>query len=344
MSKQVILNFVGSLDSDDLFQRSLLYTRQVKQFENYNFIYIMCYPDETFSSPSDLNEDTLNNSEKFTIERIGAMIKTITPDLMLMQAFGFNTCTKYRQVFENLGAPSPFMGPQTKFHIICSDKVQTRELLESFGQSVAPGVTITRDKKDNRIHLPFNFPVVVKIPILEDSEGITLCSNKEDMDVAVDKALDFGESVIIEQFIKGRELRAAVIEDKTGDLSLLGIVEYGVDPNGIRELGHKYTKNKNGKGVNVYTESRWFLDPNEEPKTVNEVKDVIFKAFRAIGLQDWALFDLRMDEDGKIYILEINLFHSFSEVGQIARMGEHVGISNHKCFDMMVKKAMKRAN
>ena len=342
MVKKVILNFVGSLDEYVLVEESLVYTRGVEDFENYNFRYIMCYPDETFSTPSNLDNTTLLNCEKFKIDSLSAIIKEIDPDLMLMQAFGFKTCTLYRQRFEMLASPCKFLGPTTHFHLICSDKARTRLLLESLGLPVAPGFTITKNDKVNLCDMiSFDFPVMVKVPTLEDSRGVSLCVDRIQLDQAVENALQLDNNVVIEKFIKGRELRGAVIEDQNGDLHLLGVFEYGVDPSNIRD--QKWTKGPDGSLViNNYVGSKWFLNPNKEKYVIDTIKDVMFRAFRAMKLQDWAMFDFRMKENGEVFILEINLFHSFSKIGQFSTMANHVGISNQKFLDMMVEKALNR--
>jgi len=336
-----ILSILGSCDDERLVETSLTFYREVNKFKKYVFHYMMCYPNGTFSFPDDLSDHTLSVCKKYEFEAVPNQVKKINPDLLLMQGFGIKTCTLMRKFFESFGAP--FIGPKTSSQFICSDKICTRLLLDGTGQTVPPGFHITSEDKDVMHELvTFGFPVVIKVPTLEDSEGVFFCSSDEMLDSVVEKAFELGDRLIIEKFIHGREFRSSVIEDSNGELILLGVMEYGNDPKSIRRFEERWVPKADGKlGLN-HKMKRWFLDPVKDKATVELFRRVTFSAFRSMNFNDWAQFDVRMDNNGKLYILEVNLFNGFSEIGYVNKMARHVGISNEMLLDMMAQKALHR--
>lgn len=340
-NRLIILSILGSADEGRLVDVSLTFYREVGNFKKYVFRYIMCYPDGTFSFPDNLDEQTISDCDKYDFEAMSNRIMKINADLMLMQGFGIKTCTLYRKLFEKFGVP--FLGPQTASHFICSDKICTRLLLSATDQVVAPGFNIGREDKD-LMHalIDFGYPVVVKVPTLEDSRGVFFCKDKENLTAVVDKALELGDRIIIEKFIKGREFRCSVIENREEELLLMGVMEYGNNPNKIRSYDERWVPQADGSlGLN-HDMKRWFLDSVKDKDTIDQFRKVAFSAFRNMNFRDWAQFDLRMDGDGKLYILEINLFNGFSEIGYVNKMAKQVGISNEMLLDMMAEKAMCR--
>merc|ERR1719320_35667 len=301
----------------------------------------MCYPNGTFSFPDDLNKQTLLDCKKYAFEEVPNLVKKINPDLLLMQGFGIKTCTLMRRFFDTFDVP--FIGPKTASHFICLDKICTRLLLDGTGQPVPPGFHIASEDKDIMHELvTFGFPVVIKVPTLEDSEGVFFCKDDKTLDSVVEKAFELGDRLIIEKFIQGREFRCSVLEDDDGKLILLGVMEYGSDPESIRRFEERWVPQADGSlGLN-HKMKRWFLDPVRDKAIVELFRQVTFSAFRSMNFQDWTQFDVRMDNDGKLYILEINLFNGFSEIGYVNKMARHVGISNEMFLDMMAQKALNR--
>merc|ERR1712227_1131673 len=88
-------------------------------------------------------------------------------------------------------------------------------------------------------------PFVVKPCNEDNSRGITLVRREEDAAKAIEYAFSFDPRVIVDEYIAGREVRAAVIEEEDGTLTVLPKIEYFLDD--IRTSAHKLATDKSGK-------------------------------------------------------------------------------------------------
>ena len=87
----------------------------------------------------------------------------------------------------------------------------------------------------------------------------------------------------------------------------------------------------------------WFLDPSKDGELIEKTQQESLKAFRALGLEDFGLFDYRVDENGDPWFLESNIFCSFSPRSKLNMLAKNSGISDEELFVMMVKNALLRA-
>ena len=86
----------------------------------------------------------------------------------------------------------------------------------------------------------------------------------------------------------------------------------------------------------------WFLDPSKEGELINRIHRQSYRAFQELGLQDFALFDFRVDREGNPYFLECNLFSSFGQQSVVNVIAKDSGITDESLFDMMVENALLR--
>ena len=86
----------------------------------------------------------------------------------------------------------------------------------------------------------------------------------------------------------------------------------------------------------------WFLDPLNEGELINRIQRQSCRIFRQLGLQDFGLFDFRVDHDGNPFLLESNLFCSFGPQSVINIIAKDSGITDESLFDMMVQNALLR--
>ena len=86
----------------------------------------------------------------------------------------------------------------------------------------------------------------------------------------------------------------------------------------------------------------WFIDPSKEGELINRIHQQSYRAFRELGLQDFALFDFRVDSEGNPFFLECNLFCSFGEQSVMNVIAKNSGITDENLFDMVFENALLR--
>lgn len=252
-----------------------------------------------------------------------AEISTYNPDVIVYHILGRTGCTVYRSAIETLGIP--ILGSSSDKHFITTNKVLTRAILRSAAISIAPGVELynsTDVGEDSNAEAVSEierkcfggdnsgYPVVVKASTVEDSIGVFLAYDRQQLLHYIKKAFELSpEGVAVERFIAGREIRSLVIEEADGNMKILPIVEYDIGgSNNIRGTKSKIQVEDyetTGK-VSCKTGSEIFLE--EQPfnaKLIEAVKRESFKAFRTLQLRNFAIFDMRVDESGRPYILEV---------------------------------------
>ena len=80
----------------------------------------------------------------------------------------------------------------------------TRAILTQAGVKMPDGLVVTKEEND----WDYNgaFPAVVKPTKMENSVGVELVRNKEEMEAAIERAWAFGDALIIDAFVPGREV------------------------------------------------------------------------------------------------------------------------------------------
>ena len=86
----------------------------------------------------------------------------------------------------------------------------------------------------------------------------------------------------------------------------------------------------------------WYLDAAKEYELINRLQDASLKAFRALGLEDYGLFDFRVDKNGIPWFLENNAVCSFSPYSLLNRLAKHAGLTDEEVFETMLKSALLR--
>jgi len=343
-----ILYVVGSPEDEEKFASSLLYSRPIEQYEDvrdYMFSFAVVFPDKQWCFPNNLKTESINQAEKVPInEAIRLIISTINPTTVISGMYCKSGHTLYASLFQLLGLQ--LIGPPTEAAVIASDKIFTRRILTHAGVPMPPGFVLSKHDQE-QLHLAINdigFPCIVKSPCTEDSIATVKASGVDDLNGAIDHCYAYGDDIIVEKFIRGRELRSGVIEDNNGNLIFLPVIEYIINEDEIRNYNDKFPRSANGEVdlKSKHSEGHcWFLDPVKEEVLLEKVKKYSLKAFRLLHCRSYALFDIRVDADGNPFILEANLYCSFSPYGIINVMAKQAGISGKDVIDFAIASASR---
>merc|ERR1711879_257492 len=189
--------------------------------------------------------------------------------------------------------------------------------------------------------------LVVKPCNEDNSRGITLVKKEEDVAAAMDYAFSFDPRVVVDEYIAGREVRAACIEEEDGTLTVLPKIEYFLED--IRTSAHKLQTDKNGKlSSNAIKAAKKDGDrqcPAELSGDLHKrIDDMVTKAHRVLKCRHYSLYDIRIDANEQPYILEAALFCSFSPLSVIPAMAQHAGrddLKHPKIFHNFLERAIK---
>ena len=225
-------------------------------------------------------------------EFMPGVVRRERPGLVFNMAYGIQGVSRYTHLpamLEMLGVP--YVGSSPQAHGLALDKVIAKILFDSHGISTPRfwNFASSDDSFDDLI-----FPVVVKPKMEAASSGIKKVDNEADLRVAVGELIEkFNQHVLVEQFVEGREFTVGLLGN--GDVEVLPPVELDLegDPSRLRDDEEHNPLDK-------------ICPAPLPPGKIAELETMARRAFQAVGLYDFARIDVRMDLDGKFYLLEIN--------------------------------------
>lgn len=173
-------------------------------------------------------------------------------------------------------------------------------------------------------HDDLSFPVIVK-PAREDgSIGIefnAVCESiKELMERIHDIHEKFDSPALIEEYIDAREMYVTVLGNENP--TALPIVELDMSklPEGTPKIAGTEVKWRTGS--EAYRKTKSVIPTDLDEKITRSLQDTALAAYQALELRDYGRIDMRLTEDGKVYVLEVNpnpWLHSKAEVALAAK-------------------------
>ncbi len=236
----------------------------------------------------------------------------------------------------------PYTGSSPLTLGLCQDKGKVKDILQSQG-ILTPRYRIFESAMDTVKGGPF--PVIVK-PLHEDgSLGITRESVVFDDEALVKQIFyvmdQYQQPALVEEFVEGRELNVGLVETN-GKVGVLPIseIDYSEFPEGIpRICGYE------AKWVNEspeYQKSKPVCPAPLESGMKKRVEDIALKVFKLFGCRDYARVDLRIDRDGKIYVLEVNPNPDISPQSGVARALKVQGTTYTEFVRNLLERALQR--
>jgi D-alanine-D-alanine ligase len=201
-------------------------------------------------------------------------------------------------------------------------------VLAAAGVPVPDGVTVHRLEAAKRHVLPP--PYVVK-PVSEGSSvGVIIV--REDRTHPPQELLRedwaFGEQVLVEKYIPGRELTCAVMGDKA-----LGVIDIQPATGIFYDYDAKYVK---GGSIHV-------LPAEIKPNIYQKVQELSLTAHQALGCRGISRADLRYDDTpggtGELVVLEVNTQPGMTETSLVPEMAAHAGYTFGELVQWMVEDA-----
>jgi D-alanine-D-alanine ligase len=159
--------------------------------------------------------------------------------------------------------------------------------------------------------LPFPFPVVVKPSAEGSSVGVHICKTADAYAAAVEDAAKLAGSILVEQFVKGREVQGAVLDDAS-----LGAIEI-VPAHEFYDYDAKY---KAGSGT------KYLFPAPLPPDQYARVNAVCLAAHRALGCRGATRSDVIVTPEGDVTLLELNTIPGMTPTSLLPKIAAGQGI------------------
>ena len=206
-------------------------------------------------------------------------------------------------VLELLGLP--FSGSSALALLISTDKVTVKYLLRGAGLPTPPFFLY----EGGEIIIPpgLCFPVILKPRFQEASIGIaqeSVITQKAKLDTALHHFYDQYGSILVEEYVEGREFNIALFGYPKALVMPLAEIDFSEFPPDLHRIV-SYKAKWDEDSFEYQNTTRCFPDNLPHPLQ-SAMCRVAEDGFALFGLRDYGRIDLRLDALGRINILEVN--------------------------------------
>lgn len=230
----------------------------------------------------------------------------------------------------------PYVGCGLLAAASCMDKSHTHMVMDDFGIKTAEWRLITQrelseiDECCEKIAGELGFPLIVKPANSGSDAGTSYADSPESLVSAVKVAFSNDNKVVVEKFIKGRKLEAAIFGYDSPFSSCIGE---------IVENGHTYDPNDFSA-----TSGDELVVPADLPNDVhNRIRETAVQAFKALNCKGMARIDFFLTDDSQLLLNKIGVAPGLRKNSIYPKLMEHLGMSLPYLLDKMLEQAMENA-
>lgn len=206
----------------------------------------------------------------------------------------------------------PYVGSNILGHAISYDKEITKIICNHYNIPQVPYITLHTNKKIKKINI--DFPVIIKPSSCGSSIGINIANNIKELNKHIKTAFKFGNKIIIEKYIKSRELECAILQHKKLLVSTIGEIK---SKNNFYDYESKYI-----------LDSNLIIPANLDKSIIKQIQEYSTKIFKILSLKDLSRIDFLYDEENnKIYFNEVNTIPGFTSISMYPQLFKQEGIS-----------------
>ncbi|HEV3445748.1 MAG TPA: hypothetical protein VG099_13980 [Gemmataceae bacterium] len=267
------------------------------------------------------------------------------PDLIfnLLETFGRNElgAAGLAGILTLLGIPSTGGGPGEIY--IQQDKALARKLL-AFEKLRYPDFMVFTPDADLETGGKLRFPVFVKplrVEALIGVNGTSLVRNAQDLLRRIRQIhADVNDAALVEEYIEGREIYVGIVGNH--DPMVLPPVEIDFsqlrngEPHTVDAAAKLRQTSKRNKGTPRS------VVPQLPDELCARLQKVALEAYRALRVRDYGRVDLRLAEDGEIYVIEVTASCYLEKSGEFVTAAAAAGLDYVSLINKIAELAVER--
>jgi D-alanine-D-alanine ligase len=205
----------------------------------------------------------------------------------------------------------PYTGSGVLASALAMDKVFAKKIFAASGLTITPYVVVRQGNELAAETLPFPLPVVVKPSREGSSVGVSIVRSADALQAAVAEAFRYDREILVEQYVKGREIQVGILEGKG-----IGAIEI-VPKNEFYDFEAKYT---DGMATHI-------LPAPMPPEQYASLLLAGEKAHACLGCSGYSRVDFIVTPDWQQYILEVNTLPGMTALSLLPEITQGAGIS-----------------
>ena len=226
-------------------------------------------------------------------------------------------------LLEQIGLP--YTGCGVMASALTMDKMRTKMLWKAFGLPVAEMEIVTRENRAQldaqAVVAKLGLPLMVKPSLEGSSVGLTKVKAVDQLAAAVDLALQYDNTILIEEWLAGDELTVPVLGGEV--LPAVRIVPAGE----FYDYEAKY----------ISDNTQYFCPAGLSPEREQELNALVKRAYDVVGCRGWSRIDVMTDAQGKFRLVEVNTNPGMTSHSLFPKSAATVGYS----FEQLVVKILE---
>ena len=227
----------------------------------------------------------------------------------------------------------PFVGSDVQGCAVAMDKHVAKALFRAEGLPVAPDLLVPAASDPHTAAAAVTErlgPRVVVKPLRQGSAlGLTPLPNGGDLVAPLSEALAFGDGVLVERYVLGKEITVGVLDEHGREAIALPVIEIAVAEGEWYDYRNRYTPGR--------SEHRRPALPSE---LVAELQAMALRAHRCLGLRDLSRTDFIVDDD--ICVLEVNALPGMTPTSLFPDACATLGIDFGELAERLAGSALRR--
>ena len=228
-----------------------------------------------------------------------------------------------QRMLEDAGIP--YTGSGIRASALALDKAASKEAFIKNHIPVPRYTVLSKGAADAYSSDELGIPIVVKPRLEGSSIGLSIVRDKKLLPAAIDKAFEYGDRVILEEYIDGRELTVGILDDEP-----LPVIEI-VPKNKVYDYAAKYKDS-----------ATKYLVPAPIPEKISEeARKFGALAHKTLGCRSFSRVDMMMSASGNIFVLEVNTIPGMTERSLLPKAALVTGLRFNDLCVKILENALK---
>ena len=232
----------------------------------------------------------------------------------------------------------PYVGPRIAASAVAMDKTLTKLVMDQAGIPQAAWHLVRSGELGSRMEQvvcalenKFSYPMFVKPAGTGSSVGVSKAADRSGLKTALTAAAEYDDKILVEEFIRGREIEVAVMGNDNPVASVCGEIDSGAE---FYDYDAKY----------ITDTSTAYIPARIDEEVEEQVREYAVKAYQAIGCQGLSRVDFFVTfDEGKVVFNEINTLPGFTSISMYPKLFAASGIPYSRLIDELLRLAVEAA-
>lgn len=231
----------------------------------------------------------------------------------------------------------PYVGPHVSASAVAMDKTLTKLVIDKEGIPQAAWELVRAGELPEKmdaivaaLEARFSYPMFVKPAGTGSSVGVSKASDREKLKVALTAAGKFDSKILVEEFIRGKEIEVAVLGNSEPVASVCGEIDSGAE---FYDYDAKY----------ITDTSTAYIPARISEELQQRIREAAVRVFQAVGCQGLSRVDFFATEDDRLVFNEINTLPGFTSISMYPKLFAASGKLYSQLIDALLKLALEAA-